>query len=167
MSTVNDMKREYYLGALGGLATPVDSLADLEYKFFTHALAGDLPGAGTGDLPSYFYNIAQNITNIQTLWTPISSLDIVDAVAGVYEAGISMEWIDDVADCTMNVRVRYNGGAWKAYAKKNADPLEYQTFFYQFPKDHPGGPLTINLEAKVSAGSMDIPYINQWVRRVV
>jgi hypothetical protein len=117
--------------------------------------------------PVYEYAKVADINSIQTLWAPVCRLQVASVGAGVYESGIAVEWVHGDAGVQAYFRTSTdNGASWKSYTKENTMADEYQTFFYQFPVVRGPGPIDIRLEAKCSAGSMDINNADLWVRQV-
>jgi hypothetical protein len=136
-----------------------------EVRFIPTMSAG-LPTDGGAALPTYLYAHAQDIQNITTLWQRVLTMPY-DLPAGTYEVGFAVEWISDVADQTFYVRVsRNNGASWRAYSKKNTDPTQYQTFFYQYPTTQESSASTTFVEVKSESGSSAIEFADVWVRRV-
>ena len=158
---LNDLKREYYLlNAPGALVT--DTLADLEYKYFS---AGG--GGGIGALPLYEFQKKKDTNGIQDLWVPVMTLGPIDMPAGTFEAGFSISWIGTDETSGLIIRDRVNAGTWSTYAQKSDSIVYWRSFFFQYPviKDTAGS-YTIEMEAKREGlGVIDIKYADMWVRQ--
>jgi hypothetical protein len=116
--------------------------------------------------PAYSANKAQDIT-VQTVWVPVLTLGPEDLPSGVYEGGFAVSWIPSNVGDILVLRERSNNGTWSVYAQTGDSTDYWRSFFYQYPRTWAGGPLEIDLEAKVDGlGVADITYADLWLRQV-
>ena len=153
------------------LNTAGDVAASLDYVLAQDALVlAQIPPAGDA-LPDYQYGKRADIQNVASTWTRLISVPILSTEVGVYEPGFAVQWLHETLDALLYLRVSLNGGAsWTSYTKRNTDPTNPQTFFYQFPIEVPTTDgLTLILEARKANGEtgvLDVLFANVWWRQV-
>jgi hypothetical protein len=153
--TLADLKRAYYLAqATGALVT--DSLADLEYKFFSNP-------------PSFDFSKTSNILNIPETFTQINSLQKYLS-PGHYVVNVAATWRFTANNGSALFRISNDGGTtWgEIYSIDPPAGTDLQPFSYSYPKYFPGGDVDIVLESRktVAGGSLDVTFCDIWFEQV-
>ena len=150
--------------------TAGDLAASLDYVLAQDALIlAQIPS--TGRLPAYQYTKVHNVQNIPSTWTRLVSVPVIRNEIGAYEPGFAVEWMHTTQDALLYLRISLDGGStWVAYTKRNTDPTNPQTFFYQFPVEVGSTDgVTIVLEARkgtTETGTLDVLHADAWWRQV-
>ena len=121
------------------------------------------------DVLTYDYAKAQDILDVPETYTPIVSMVTPSREAGIYEFGLSLTYNMDTASRSVLLRFTTDGGLiWTEFMAEPKDSTDDQPHFYQFPMDHPGGSLDVQMEMrKETSGSvLDVHFADTWFKRV-
>jgi hypothetical protein len=112
---------------------------------------------------------ASAITDVPDTWTPVVSVTMTNAEAGIYEFGTAVQaTIYDINDSAM-LRYSINGGDWYVMRRESKDVTDIITWSYLFPKIiNSTQTLSIAVEAAkdVGAGQYDVDFADVWIYRV-
>ena len=153
--TLDDLKRAYYLTQAPG-ALMSDSLADLEYKFFSNP-------------PSFDYSKTTDIMNIPNAWTEINRLEKYIS-PGTYVFNFALTWIFTANNSSALFRFSNDGGTtWGEIYSIDPPVTDGQVpFTYGYPIEWAGGDARIVMQCmKESAvGTLDITFCDIWFDQV-
>ena len=118
---------------------------------------------------TYDYTKAGSTLNIPETYTPVGSTTSPSRAAGVYETGFSLTYLFPDINDSAYLRFRINGGSWNEFVSEPKDVQDRNAVYYQFPFDHPGGAMSIEVEMRkedVGANPLDCLFCDTWFRRV-
>ncbi len=118
-------------------------------------------------IPNYFTQKASGITGIGDTMQEVVTLTTPDLPAGMYHLMYSFE-VDFNGTKNTPAYFRMGGtyGAATEFAVIAAQNVDHMNRLYGFPKDHPGGAITISLDFKTDVSQFDVDWCDVVVMRV-
>lgn len=117
----------------------------------------------------YVYNKVADVLDIPAdpTWTPINSVQILAAPAGVYELGFSVTGTFPNVTNSLKIRYRHDGLPWTEISQELKDITEHPAWYYAYPKVLADGDHTFEIEAQKSGSTdvFDIKFADVWIER--
>ena len=118
---------------------------------------------------TYDYNKAQDILAIPDTYTELNNYTSPSRPAGIYEVGMSFTWDFTIVNRSAYFRWTTDGGGnWNEFISEPKDVQDKQGVYYQYPVDHPGGPMSITTQMRKEdgLGVLNVTFSDVWFRRV-
>ena len=117
---------------------------------------------------TYDYTKVVDYLDIGDVYEPIATLVTPERSSGTYEVKLTLTWNLSVANKSVYIRWRSNGGAWNEAISEPKDTTDQVMNTYFYPTEFAGGVMTIDLEVRKEdqLGTLDIYFLDVIFQRV-
>ena len=96
----------------------------------------------------YAYSKVSDVLDIPETYTPVLSLSVPNSAEGIYELKMAMTWQLNIANKSVYLRWREDGGAWTEAISEPKDRTDQTLSSYFYPEEWPGGDKLIEIEMR-------------------
>ena len=117
---------------------------------------------------TYDYVKEQEINDIPETYVPIAILNVPYREVGVYEYKMAITYNFSVANKSIFLRWRFNGGDWNEFISEPKDTTDDIPRVYFYPVEWLGGSLYAEVEARKedALGTFDVHFMDiMWERK--
>jgi len=121
------------------------------------------------EILTYDYTKAVDINAIPEVYTPVVGMVTPSRPVGIYEMGLSLTYNFSVANKSVFMRFSTDGGvSWNEFTAEPKDTTDDEPHFYQFPMEHVGGAVDMQIEARKedANGVLNVHFADIWFKRV-